>query len=56
MTQTADHDVFTCECHETCSWCADPFPITQLGPFTYKGDTWEMICHPCQDDHKREDW
>lgn len=19
-----DHDVFSCECHETCSWCTQP--------------------------------
>lgn len=20
----ADHDIFDCECHETCSWCTEP--------------------------------
>jgi hypothetical protein len=52
-----DHDVFSCECHETCSLCAEPTPISQLKPHTVKEyifgegtveDTWENVCPECR--------
>lgn len=47
-----DHDVFTCECHETCSICAVPHRITQLKPHTFVvggvKDTWEHVCPTCR--------
>jgi len=48
-----DHDVFSCECHETCSLCAEPTPISQLKPLNIKEgnvivDRWENVCPSCR--------
>ena len=39
-----DHDVFTCECHETCSLCCEPWPFKSLKPF----GEWEHVCPDCR--------
>lgn len=48
-----DHDVYSCECHETCSICCEPYRLSQLKPHTFKvpgfpPDTWEMVCPECR--------
>lgn len=48
-----DHDVFACECHETCSICCEPYRLSQLKPHTFHEpglppDTWEMVCPECR--------
>lgn len=48
------HDVFTCECHETCSWCTEPVPVSQLRP----ADDGALICRACRaemDEQRRQD-
>jgi hypothetical protein len=57
MANTPNHDVYSCDCHETCSLCAEPTPINHLKPHTVKEfifgqgiveDTWEMVCPECR--------
>lgn len=48
-----DHDEFTCECHETCSICAEVWLRGQLKPHTFQvpgfpPDTWEFVCPECR--------
>jgi len=47
-----DHDVFSCECHETCAICVEPHPLSQLKPHTFhigsQSDTWEFVCRNCR--------
>lgn len=46
------HDVFNCECHETCSLCAESFQVEYLQPLVVKGpegtDEWENVCPWCR--------
>ena len=52
-----DHDVYSCDCHETCSLCAEPTLLIHLKPLTIKEggivvDRWEMVCPACRREHR----
>jgi hypothetical protein len=54
-----DHDVYSCECHETCSLCVEPTPITQLKPMKVRErgivvDTWEQVCPKCRREEREQ--
>ena len=39
-----EHDVFNCECHETCSWCTEPVLVTTLREHPSDG---ALVCREC---------
>lgn len=41
-----EHDVFNCECHETCSWCTEPVPVSQLRETGFSDGA--LICPACR--------
>lgn len=48
-----DHDVYSCDCHETCSICAEPHWLRNLKRHTFTvgsaSDTWEFVCPSCRE-------
>jgi hypothetical protein len=43
-----DHDPFTCECHETCSYCTGVWPVASLKPDPNPDGWAEFVCPPCR--------
>lgn len=41
-----EHDEYSCDCHETCGGCLEPFLITSLARTDLSGGT--FICPSCR--------
>ena len=49
----AEHDEFNCQCHDTCGWCLDSWPVGKLIEIEINGETTPTICPNCRKDAKK---
>lgn len=45
----SEHDVFNCECHETCGWCTEPVKESTLR----EAEDGARICRDCRKEAER---
>ena len=53
QSSKASHDQFSCECHETCGWCCDPWPVNKLKSIEIQGESTDGICPDCRKEAKK---